>query len=274
MRLRMVEPAVSPAAVADSPAASVQLQQPMALKAARPAARPAFASAAQTTGDKAQTVVDLNLSSHTMLVPYSRGLYSVSTPRKATPQRSGEQSVESDMDPGSCHMASRFYEIMKESGLQRQLENGWGHPPLDDTAAGSAPAPGAELGQGSDFIRPQSRQSHKTLSPSGSRKHREGGSHKSRKSKKSRSGQVKEEHDEDEEEDGMETIPPVQGSSKPYSPSHDSQATESSEERGASGYKLNGQGYGSREYMSELDSELDTLRKHLLQRATAPRTYP
>lgn len=62
-------PPVSPAAVADSPAASVQLQQPMALKAARPAARPAFASAAQTDGDKAQAVVDLNLSSHTMPVP-------------------------------------------------------------------------------------------------------------------------------------------------------------------------------------------------------------
>ncbi|KAK4084225.1 uncharacterized protein Triagg1_705 [Trichoderma aggressivum f. europaeum] len=69
MRLRVVEPAVSPAAVADSPAASVQLQQPMALKAARPAARPAFASAALAAGDKAQTVVDLNLSSHTMPVP-------------------------------------------------------------------------------------------------------------------------------------------------------------------------------------------------------------
>ncbi|KAL6813364.1 hypothetical protein GGI42DRAFT_173028 [Trichoderma sp. SZMC 28013] len=69
MRLRVVEPAVSPAAVADSPAASVQLQQPIALKAARPAARPAFASAALADGDKAQTVVDLNLSSHTMPVP-------------------------------------------------------------------------------------------------------------------------------------------------------------------------------------------------------------
>ncbi|KAL6829309.1 hypothetical protein J3E69DRAFT_235063 [Trichoderma sp. SZMC 28015] len=178
------------------------------------------------------------------------------------------------MDPGSCHMASRFYEILKESGLQRQLENGWGQPPLDDTTAGSASAPSAGLGQGSDFSRPQSRQGPKTLSPSGSRKHREGGSHKSRKSKKSRSSQVKEEHDDDDEEDGLETIPPVQGSSKPYSPSSDSQATESSEERGTSGYKLNGQGYGSREYMSELDSELDTLRKHLLQRANAPRTFP
>ncbi|EHK25416.1 uncharacterized protein TRIVIDRAFT_91753 [Trichoderma virens Gv29-8] len=179
------------------------------------------------------------------------------------------------MDPGSCHMASRFYEILKESGLQRQLENGWGQGPADDTAAGSASVPDAELGQGNGFSRPQSRQSPKSPSSSGSRKHRDGGSHKSRRSKKSRSGQVKEEHDEDEEEDGMDTIPDVQGSTKPYSPSRDSQATESSDDRGSSsGYKLNGQGYGSREYMNELDSELDTLRKHLLQRANAPRTFP
>ncbi|KAL7939745.1 hypothetical protein V8C35DRAFT_287554 [Trichoderma chlorosporum] len=178
------------------------------------------------------------------------------------------------MDPGSCNMASRFYEILKESGLQRQLENGWGQGASDDAAAGSASAPTADLGQGNAFSQPQSRQSPKALSPSGSRKHRDGGSHKSRKSKKSRSGQVKEEHDEYDEEDGLEAIPAVQGSSKPYSPSGDSQATESSEERGTSGYKLNGQGYGSRAYMSELDSELDTLRKHLLQRANAPRTFP
>ncbi|KAL7949668.1 hypothetical protein V8C42DRAFT_341608 [Trichoderma barbatum] len=174
------------------------------------------------------------------------------------------------MDPGSCHMASRFYEILKESGLQRQLENGWGQVPVDDAAEGSASAASAELEKDNQFCR----KSQKTTSPSGSRKHREGGSHKSRKSKKSKSGQVKEENEDEEDEDVMDAIPSVQGSSKPYSSSRESQATESSEDRSTSGYKLNGQGYGSREYMSELDSELDTLRKHLLLRANAPRSFP
>lgn len=167
-----------------------------------------------------------------------------------------------DSGAGSCHMASTFYEIFRESGLQRQLENGWGGY-SDGTAVGSASAPSA------DFDRSQSRQSPKASSPSGSRKHQEGESVKSRKSKKPRGGRIKEEN---EEEGGMRAIPAAQESSNPYSPKRDSQATESGD--GASGYKLNGEGYGGREYLSGLDTELDTLRKHILQRANAPRSFP
>ncbi|TFB07445.1 hypothetical protein CCMA1212_000927 [Trichoderma ghanense] len=176
-----------------------------------------------------------------------------------------------DSDSGACHMASQFLQIFKESGLQRQLEDGWGQRYTGGRGPSSASVHSEDVNQGCQFD-PKPLRSSKTPSPSGSRKHRGEGHTRSRKSKRSRNGDVKEEN---EEEEDIEVIPVVQqGSSRPYSPVHDCQPTVSREDRSASGYKLNRDGYGGREYLSELDTELDALRKHLLQRANPPRSYP
>ncbi|RFU72651.1 hypothetical protein TARUN_9611 [Trichoderma arundinaceum] len=199
------------------------------------------------------------------------------TPPKSddeTSERSYGRSPGSGMDTGvgSCHMASTFYEILRESGLQRQLENGWGRAYSDSIAADSASSPTSKSSR--SHSRSNSRQSPKASSPPASRKHaqsRDGRSSKGPKSKKPRSGEIKE---EEEEEDSMEAIQAMQEPGKSYSLKHGSQPTESGEDHGPSGYKLNREDYGGREYLSGLNTELDTLRKHLLQRANPPRSFP
>ncbi|KAL7924131.1 hypothetical protein ACQKWADRAFT_287346 [Trichoderma austrokoningii] len=178
-----------------------------------------------------------------------------------------------DTDPISCNMASAFYEIMRDSGLQRQLEQGWGNSYAHDGAVDSASSPTSDVGDTSRSDRSRSRQSSKVSSPSGSRRvapRRDGKRLKSPKSKKSGGVEVKE---EDEEED-MEDIQPMPQSGNPYSLSYDPQAAATGEDHRASGYKLNKEDYADREYPRGLDSELDTLRKHLLQRANPPRSFP
>lgn len=178
-----------------------------------------------------------------------------------------------DTDPVSCNMASAFYEIMKESGLQRQLERGWGNTYAHDGAADSASSPTSDFGDTNQSDRSRSRQSSKVSSPSGSRRvaqRRDGKRLKSPKSKKSGGSEVKEE----DEEENIEDIQAMPESGNPYSLNHDPQTTATREDHRTSGYKLNREDYADREYLRELDSELDTLRKHLLQRANPPRTFP
>ncbi|PTB74573.1 hypothetical protein M440DRAFT_1392934 [Trichoderma longibrachiatum ATCC 18648] len=198
---------------------------------------------------------------------------SPSQPRKQTYNNFGTypSSPGMDSDSGACHMASQFLQIFKESGLQRQLEDGWGQRYTGGRGPGSASAHNEDVTQGCQFD-PKSLRSSKTPSSLDPRKHREEGNTRSRKSKRSRSDDVKE---EDEDEDDIEVIPVVQqGSSRPYSPVHDCQPTVSREDHATTGYKVNRDGYRGRGYLSELDTELDALRKHLLQRANSPRSYP
>ncbi|PTB68752.1 hypothetical protein BBK36DRAFT_1191791 [Trichoderma citrinoviride] len=198
---------------------------------------------------------------------------SPSQPKKQTYNNFGTRAFNASMDSdsGACHMASQFLQIFKESGLQRQLEDGWGQSYTGGSAPGSASAHSEDVNQGCQF-NPKSLRSSKTPSPPSSRKHREEGDPRSRKSKRSRNSDVKEEN---EEEDDIEVIPVVQqGSGRPYSPVHDCQPTKPREDRATSGYQLNRDSYGGREYLSDLDTELDALRKHLLQRANPPRSYP
>ncbi|KAL6851999.1 hypothetical protein J3F83DRAFT_764976 [Trichoderma novae-zelandiae] len=198
---------------------------------------------------------------------------SPSPPKKQTYNSFGRRPFNSgmDSDSGACHMASQFLQIFKESGLQRQLEDGWGQSYTDGSALNPASAHGEDLHQGCQF-NPKPFPSSKVPSPASSRKHREEEDANSRKSKRCRSGDIKAEN---EEEDDIEVIPVVQqGSSRPYSPVHDCLPTQSTEDHATSGYKLNRNGYGRREYLGDLDTELDALRKHLLQRANPPRTYP
>lgn len=167
-----------------------------------------------------------------------------------------------------CHMASTFYEIFRESGLQRQLEHGWGHAYSLGDVTDSASSPTLEFDRSTQSRRSRSRQSRKTPSPTSSRKHsqnRDRTSLETPKSKKPRSRKIKE---EDEEEGDLETIQAMQEPSKPYSVKFGSQNAESGD---ASGYKLNGEDGRGSEY---LNTELDTLRKHLLQRANPPRSFP
>ncbi|KAL6904834.1 hypothetical protein GGI43DRAFT_291482 [Trichoderma evansii] len=182
-------------------------------------------------------------------------------------------NMDMDTDPVSCNMASTFYEIMRESGLQRQLERGWGNNYAHDDAADSASSPTSDFGDTNQTDRSRSRQSSKVSSPSGSRKvaqRRDGKRLKSPKSKKSGGGEVKEE----DEEENMEDIQPMADSGNPYSLNRDAQTAATGEGHRTSGYKLNREEYGDREYLRGLDSELDTLRKHLLQRANPPRSFP
>ncbi|KAK1247269.1 hypothetical protein MKX07_002178 [Trichoderma sp. CBMAI-0711] len=194
-------------------------------------------------------------------------------PRKQTYNNFGTRPLKSSMesDTGACHMASQFLQIFKESGLQRQLEDGWGQRYTGVRDPGSASAHDEEVNHGCQFD-PKSLRGSKAPSPSGPRKHREEADTRSRKSKRSRNGDVKEEN---EEEDDIEVVPVVQqGSSRPYSPVHDCQPTISRDDHATSNYKANRDAYGGRGYLSHLDTELDALRKHLLQRANPPRPYP
>ncbi|UKZ65503.1 uncharacterized protein TrAtP1_006702 [Trichoderma atroviride] len=178
-----------------------------------------------------------------------------------------------DTDPVSCNMASAFYEIMRDSGLQRQLEHGWGNSYAHDGAADSASSPTSDFGDASRSDQSRSRQSSKVSSPLGSRRvaqRRDGKRLKSPKSKTSGGSQVKEE----DEEESMEDIQPMPESGNPYSLKYDAQAAATGEDHRTSGYKLNREDYADREYLRGLDSELDTLRKHLLQRANPPRSFP
>ncbi|KAL7808037.1 hypothetical protein V8C26DRAFT_432553 [Trichoderma gracile] len=198
---------------------------------------------------------------------------SPSRPRKQTYNNFGTRPFNSgmDSDSGACHMASQFLQIFKESGLQRQLEDGWGQRYTGVRDPGSASPHQEDVNHGCQFD-PKSLRSSKAPSPSSSRKHREEGNPRSRKSKRSRNGDVKEEN---EEEGDIEVIPVVQqGSNRPYSPVHDCQPTISRDDHAAAGYETNRDGYGGREYLSHLDTELDALRKHLLQRANPSRPYP
>ncbi|EGR47265.1 uncharacterized protein TRIREDRAFT_122629 [Trichoderma reesei QM6a] len=198
---------------------------------------------------------------------------SPSRPRKQTYNNFGTRPLKSSMesDSGACHMASQFLQIFKESGLQRQLEDGWGQRYTGVRDPGSASVHDEGVNHGCQFD-PKSLRSSKAPSPSGPRKHREEADTRSRKSKRSRNGDVKE---ETEEEDDIEVVPVVQqGSSRPYSPVHDCQPTISRDDHATSNYKANRDVYGGRGYLSHLDTELDALRKHLLQRANPPRPYP
>ncbi|KAH6609439.1 hypothetical protein Trco_002785 [Trichoderma cornu-damae] len=194
-----------------------------------------------------------------------RGSRSPSKSERETSERSYGRPYASgmmDADVGSCHMASTFYEIFRESGLQRQLENGWGRAYSDVVAEESATSPTSES------HRSQTRRRPKASSPPGARKHAQNrGSIGSRgpKSKRPRSGQVKEE----DADDDTGATHAMQEPSKSRSPKRDSHHTTESGE----GYKLNGKDYGGRDYMSGLNTELDTLRKHLLQRANPPRSF-
>ncbi|KAL7787824.1 hypothetical protein V8C37DRAFT_389667 [Trichoderma ceciliae] len=190
-------------------------------------------------------------------------------------EKSYGRSAASSMDTGagSCHMASTFYEIFRESGLQRQLENGWGRAYSYGNAADTASPPASDIDSSNQPNQSQSRQSLKASSSSSSRKHaqsRDGKSRRSPKSKKHRSGQVKKE----DEEDDVDAAQAVQEPSNSYSLKRDSQSAGSGEDHRTSRYKLNGEDYGDREYLTGLNSELDTLRKHLLQRANPPRSFP
>ncbi|KAM0249888.1 hypothetical protein ACHAQJ_008827 [Trichoderma viride] len=174
-----------------------------------------------------------------------------------------------DTDAVSCHMASTFYDILRESGLQRQLEHGWGHTYSYGDAADSASSPTSDFGEGHQSNQSRSRQVPKRSSPSASRKQaqrRDVKRLKSPKPKKSRGSEIKEE----EEEEDMEEIQTMPEPGKPYSLKRDSQTAASS----TSGYKSNREDYADREYLGGLDSELDALRKHLLQRANPPRSFP
>lgn len=175
-----------------------------------------------------------------------------------------------DTNSVSCNMASAFYEIMRDSGLQRQLEHGWGNSYAHDGATDSASSPTSDFGDTSRSDRSRSRQSSKVSSPSGSRrvvqKH-DGKRLKSPKSKKSGGIEVKKE----DEEENMDDIQSMPESGNPYSLNYDPQAAAAGEDHRTSGYKLNRE---DREYPRGLDSELDTLRKNLLQRANPPRSFP
>jgi hypothetical protein len=178
-----------------------------------------------------------------------------------------------DTDPISCNMASAFYEIMRDSGLQRQLDHGWGNSYAHDSAADSASSPTSDFGDTSRSDQSRSRHSSKVSSPSGSRRgaqRRDGKRLKSPKSKKSGGSEVKEEY----EEENMEDIQAVPESGDPYSLNYDPRAAALGEVHRTSGYKLNKEDYADREYLRGLDSELDTLRKNLLQRANPPRSFP
>lgn len=178
-----------------------------------------------------------------------------------------------DTDPVSCNMASAFYEVIRDSGLQRQLEHGWGNSYTHDGAADSASSPTSDYGDASRSDQSRSRQSSKVSSPSGSRRvaqRRDGKRLKSPKSKKSGDSQVKEE----DEEENVEDIQAIPESGNPYSLNYDPHDTATGEDHRTSGYKLNREDYADRKYLKGLDSELDTLRKHLLQRANPPRSFP
>lgn len=99
---------------------------------------------------------------------------------------------------------------------------------------------------------------------------RDGKRLKSPKSKKFGGNEVKEE----DEEESMQDIQAMPESGNPYSLNYDPQTAATGEDHRTSGYKLNKEDYADREYPRGLDSELDVLRKHLLQRANPPRSFP
>ncbi|KAK5992469.1 hypothetical protein PT974_05876 [Cladobotryum mycophilum] len=187
-----------------------------------------------------------------------------------------------DNGAGTCSMASSFYEILQESGLQHQLADSWGHGYTDRSATSSSSPPPALESFGpstttktrrKSVSRPSSKSSASSIS--GRRKGHRRDLHGSRSFRAivgilPTSYPQEDEAPEVYEDEDINDVQANDSRSREHSHTSDSQT----QEQGSNSGYPHGSEDARREYFAGRTAELNNLRMHILQRANGTHPIP